>query len=255
MILDGFLLLGGGLLGSAHCIGMCGPIVVTIGGASAGAVDNLARQILHGLGRIFTYAFLGAVGGFVGLEAARRLSSALAIQPLLAIVAGLFLCYQGARALGWRGLGASAAPSASACQLAGLLGGLTRQPGRTNALILGVLNGFLPCGLVYAFLSLAISTGDVFKGMLVMTLFGLGTLPALVLTGCGGALLAPARRHQLLRGAACLVIVTGFVALGRGTLGLIDPERPAAAACPFCEVAESSSQGESAFIPLGLRRK
>lgn len=253
MILDGLLLVGGGLLGSAHCIGMCGPIVVTIGGASAGPVDNLARQLLHGLGRIFTYAFLGAVGGFIGVEAARRLSSAIAVQPLLAVVAGLLLCYQGARALGWRGLGVPAATGT--CPLAGLLGGFTRQPGRMNALVLGVLNGYLPCGLVYAFLSLAISTGDVFKGMLVMALFGVGTMPALVLTGCGGSLLRPARRQQLLRVAACLVVVTGLVALGRGTLGLIDPERPGAAACPFCEVGATTGQGALAPFPRGLLRK
>lgn len=79
-----------------------------------------------------------------------------------------------------------------------------------------MLNGFLPCGLVYAFLALAVNTDRMMGGMLMMIGFGFGTMPAMIGIGCGARLLSHAARHAVIRIAACFVIVLGVTTIARG---------------------------------------
>ena len=78
----------GGLLGSAHCVGMCGGFALLIGSGARSARANLARQIVYSLGRIFTYSACGAAVGYAGLRLSDDLPSVVNAQALLAIVAG-----------------------------------------------------------------------------------------------------------------------------------------------------------------------
>jgi sulfite exporter TauE/SafE len=93
-----------------------------------------------------------------------------------------------------------------------------RAPNLASVFVGGLLNGLLPCGLVYAYLALAASAGNLFTGAAVMALFGLGTLPALILTGMTGSLLSHLWRQRIFRIAACCMILTGILALGRGAV-------------------------------------
>ena len=88
------LVLLGGLLGSSHCIGMCGGFAVAIGYGADRVLSNVARQVTWSSGRVFTYTFGGAVAGFAGAQAGNRFSFT-SMQGVLALLAGVLLIVQG----------------------------------------------------------------------------------------------------------------------------------------------------------------
>ena len=97
----------------------------------------------------------------------------------------------------------------------------------------GVFTGMLPCGLVYALLGMAASQGELLHGALVMTAFGLGTVPAMVTLGSGAQLISPRNRQRLLRVAAACVVLTGILTIGRG-VAFWQAGANVAEACPLC---------------------
>src|SRR5258708_1053320 len=117
-----------------------------------------------------------------------------------------------------------------ACLTPGLFAGVLSARTELHVFLAGILNGLLPCGLVYAYLALATSTGSMLMGMLQMTTFGLGTLPIMVLTGCGASLFSLAGRRRLLRTAAWCVVLTGALSIARGYEFLVSPT----GGCPAC---------------------
>jgi sulfite exporter TauE/SafE len=235
----------GGLLGSAHCVGMCGGFAVLIGGEARGIGGNLTRQVLYSLGRIFTYSVLGGGLGYAGLRLAATLPPVVRAQSMLALLAGALLIVAGLSAAGvvprrlparWlRGTNhrASHAP-APACLSAGLLGTFLRAPGWGHVFLAGVFTGFLPCGLVYGFLALACSTASLAGGAATMAAFGLGTVPLMVLTGASASLLSIVARRRLLRLAAWCVVVVGVVSLSRGVAAMSAADDANGPACPLC---------------------
>ncbi|HVA45579.1 MAG TPA: sulfite exporter TauE/SafE family protein [Pirellulales bacterium] len=223
----------GGLLGSSHCVGMCGGFAISIGAASANWRVNLARQLVYSLGRIFTYSSAGAMAGYGGWRLARSLPPLVHAQSWLAVLAGVLLVIQGLAASGlWRRVLSHG--KHHSCLSAGLFAPFLTAPRLTNVFLAGVLNGLLPCGLVYAYLALATSTESMLSGLTHMFLFGLGTLPIMVLAGCGGSLLSLAGRRRLLHLAACCVIITGGLSISRGVAFLQRDAQVAAASCPAC---------------------
>src|SRR3990172_8756063 len=85
----------GGLLGSSHCIGMCGPLALALGVQQSKLHENLGRQLLFSVGRITTYGFLGALAGASGWWLAERPQTLVNVQSLLSILAGLTLVWLG----------------------------------------------------------------------------------------------------------------------------------------------------------------
>lgn len=231
-MIEGTLIFLGGFLGSAHCVGMCGGFAVLLASQRRGIGANLVRQAVYSLGRIGTYAFAGAVAGFLGwqiLTAFRALNQSHAV---LAVAAGSLLLGQGLIALGWF-------PAwrpwrmRPVCLQSGAWFQLFHSPQLRRVFVAGMLNGFLPCGLVYAYLALAGSAGTLWGGLSTMILFGLGTVPALVLVSCGGSLLGITLRRQLFRVAAIGVMLTGGLSIARGINefragGTTEPS------CPYC---------------------
>jgi len=206
-----------GLLGSAHCVGMCGGFVVLLGvGDRRGA---LRRQGAYFMGKTAAYAALGALagaaGGLLG-DALRAFSGALGVGlGVLLVLAGLAVC----------GVAWGRAPRASrlVAHLGPAVGRLVGS-GRTPALVaLGALNGLLPCGLVYAMLARAASTGSAATGALTLAVFGLATVPALAATGLAGVRLRPERRLLFQRVAGVLVVAMGLLTATRGALALAEP--------------------------------
>lgn len=224
----------GGLLGSSHCIGMCGPLALALGTNQSKLRDNLLRQLVFSAGRIFTYGFGGAAAAFTGWWLASRPLPLINMQAVLSIVAGVSLVLLGLStagvlpALSIRWL--SAPPCTSARWIKTLLTGR----GPVSALLAGVFTGFIPCGLVYAFLAYAASTGSVFRGWLTMVAFGLGTVPLMVLAGVGGTALSLSARTRALRIAAWCVVLTGVISIARGAGYLGWVGEVTAASCPFC---------------------
>lgn len=237
----------GGLLGSAHCIGMCGGFALTLGSAAPTWRANLARQLLFGFGRIFTYAALGAAAGYGGLRLA-HLAPLANVQSWLALTAGLLLLWQGLATLGLLPKRRTTFASKRVCVRPGLLPSLLRTRGGTAALASGVMTGLLPCGLVYAFLALAVSSGTMLGGMAVMTVFGAGTVPLLTLFGLGTSLVVLSFRQRMLRAAAWCVVLTGALSVVRGAgVFTAKPSADAPPACPFCshQAADSAARIEN----------
>ncbi len=221
----------GGLLGSAHCVGMCGGYAVALGSTARRAAAALHRQFAYSAGRICTYAFGGVVVGQAGSELARALPGAVPAQAILAVLAGCLLVWQGLAAAGVvkrRGVGPGG------CLGAPLLAPLLRGPGVGSAFLAGVFTGFLPCGLVYAYLAAAAGGGSAWGGAARMAAFGLGTSPALILMGVGAGLLSLRARQRVLRAAAVCVILTGLVSIGRGAGYLPAGGWLSAPGCPAC---------------------
>jgi hypothetical protein len=201
-----------GFLSSAHCVGMCGGFAAAIGASDRAIMPVLARQLVYNLGRVFTYAFLGACGGFAGLYLSRFNSALITVQQLFSGAAGVTMLLVGVSLLGLR-----AVPRARLERLTSLFAPLFSHflNARGGFFLAGLANGFLPCGLVYAFLALAVATGSVAEGMLTMTFFGAGTVPAMVLIGLGSALLNRTVRLRVMRLAACFIIIAGAVTITR----------------------------------------
>lgn len=226
----------GGLLGSAHCIGMCGGFAVTIGLSAAGVMANLRRQLIYSAGRIFTYSFLGIGAGYTGLWVANRASVWINAQAALCVLAGLLLTGQGLLALGLvpRRFSSTRSSGGSLCLARSFVGPFLASSRSTDVLLAGVLTGFLPCGLVYGFLALASSSASISSGLIIMMLFGAGTAPLMILAGAGASLLSYARRQSLLRISAVCVCLTGVVSIARGVLFLQIWSVPEVARCVFC---------------------
>jgi len=234
------LLLTAGILGSSHCIGMCGPFALTIGSNAPTWRQNLARQLVYSVGRIFTYSVLGAIAGFCAYRLSAYSVGLLNVASALAIVAGLFLIYEGLRAAGWirrRSLATHQGPCLGGTFLATFL----NSPNFGGYFLAGVFTGFLPCGLVYGVLAFAATTQDVWWGAIAMATFGVGTVPVMVATGGAGSLISLATRRRLFRVAAYCLIATGAISVARGAGFVEIPGWVEPTGCPMCESAEEAS--------------
>jgi uncharacterized protein len=233
-VLDLPLIFLGGLLGSSHCIGMCGGFALSIGGTAPSLAHNLRRQAVYSCGRIFTYVCGGALAGYGGMRLADRASEWVNVAACLAVAAGLLLVWQGLLAAGVLRRRVPAA-SVMPCLGGSLLATFLRSPGLRHIFLAGLFTGLLPCGLVYAYLALASSTRGLLLGVATMALFGLGTVPLMVLAGASGSLLSLAARRRLLQVAAWCVVATGCLAIARGLGFLHVAGIWIAAGCPYCQ--------------------
>lgn len=177
---DYILLFSAGLFGALHCIGMCGGLIMACGMKfGGGAIFSLA----YNAGRVLSYAILGAVMGFLGkaLIAAGLFGK---FQGLMPLIAGIFMILIGLDLLGYapggvKKITAGLLPRAISARFIG------DQLKRTDPspFILGIFNGLIPCGLLFAVGVKAASTADPVHGILTMMAFGVGTFPALLLVG------------------------------------------------------------------------
>jgi sulfite exporter TauE/SafE len=216
----GILLLSGFLGSLGHCLGMCGPLVVMVGVQlrARGLAGTPYHLLYHGT-RIVVYALLGAIVGGVGslLGMGSRLSLVAGIVSLLL---GLIVVLFGLGYLGWLPLGRL---EKTGDWMNRAMGRAFQRGGLLGVALLGALNGLLPCGLVYSALLIAASIGGSLSGALGMTLFGVGTIPALLIVGVGAGALSVRVRQTLTRVAGILIIVAGLQLALRGlaTLGAV----------------------------------
>ena len=240
-----FLIVLGGFLGSSHCLGMCGGFAAIIGMRTSTFWGNFKSQMVYSFGRITSYASLGGLAGFTGRSLSRTFPQTMNIPAILSVLAGLFLVYEGLNATGiWRGR--IKGPSTAGCMMAPIFSTFLRQPGTANTYLAGLVTGLLPCGLVYAFISLAGSSADLLQGMWIMAAFGSGTIPLMVATGCGFSLLSWKSRQRLWKVAAWSVLLTGLLTLYRGIGFFQTAPSTDSPSCPFC--AEGKTQ--SPVIPI-----
>lgn len=225
-----------GLLGGTHCFGMCGGIVAALSGGAGGRSGIVGTRwsllFAYNGGRIASYVLAGAlVGGLAGLlgqtgGALAGLNGQWSLRLLLLVFANLLLVAMGLYLMGLPQL-------LLPLERGGSLLWRRLQPlGRrflpaqrvAQALPLGLVWGWLPCGLVYSALAMALASGSVAGGAAVMLAFGLGTLPNLLLAGVFAAQLGRLTRRPAVR------IAAGGVVLGFGLHGLFGAWRLAQAA-------------------------
>lgn len=212
-----FLLLAAGLLaGFSHCMGMCGPLVTTLIIRPQSTNRYTSTPLIsYQVGRLTTYVVLGAIMGTAG-SVVRVNVVGSGWQGDLSILIGGLMLLTGLSLWGvlpWlrRLEGAKFAHR--------VLGGM-RRLFRSNHPVapfaLGLLNGLLPCGAVYALAFVAATSGDPVRGAMIMLAFGLGTLPAMLGVSWLVSRLAPGLRSHLYRFAAALVLIVGVQLTLRG---------------------------------------
>jgi len=223
-----------GVLGSAHCIGMCGSIAATVSLGAGRIRSAVFRQLAWSTGRIVTDCFPGVLISAVGAKRLRLQGQTVWLQSVFAIVAGVLMMLQGIHAAGWISFRIRRKATAP-CLTRSVFAQFFSGGSATGAFVAGLLTGFLPCGLVYSFLALAASSGHVARGVLIMRAFGLGTIHVMVVTGAGLSLATMNVRRKLIQLAAVSVLVTGIMTTTRGITFAIDSHtKPATAACPLC---------------------
>lgn len=188
------------VLGSVHCLAMCGPLVGLHGGGR-----SLRLAFTHAAGRLVTYAAFGAGAGAVGsaIDVAGRLGH---VQRAATLLSGALIVVWGVK-LAYSRPHAQAKPGANAFGTA-LVKLRSRRPAR-RAVLLGMLTGLVPCGWLWAFVVTAAGTGSIAGGALVMTAFWLGTVPAMV----GAAASLGWLRARVPKVTACALVVLGLGAL------------------------------------------
>ncbi len=200
-----------GMAGSAHCVGMCGPIALAVPSPGTGWRARLVSTLILNSGRVGTYALLGAAFGMfgAGLELA-------GLQQVVSIAAGAVLLLS----VVVPGAVERWSPASRTAILIGRLrGALARNLKRTapEALFLtGALNGLLPCGLVYASAIGAATMATAQQGALFMALFGAGTLPALIALRMSGSMLGINGRAWLRRASPVVVSAMAVLLILRG---------------------------------------
>lgn len=212
---DYLVLLLMGLLGTGHCIGMCGPFVLAASAGGGGVAGVVSRNLAYQLGKTLTYVFLAVlfslVGGWVGGQGALPW-----LQNTMSVVVGLGMIALGlAYALEVR-LSAGALRWVDGSRWCGAVGAVLRAPTWWRSMLIGWLNGFLPCGLSLMALVYAAGFGSVAGAAAGAALFGAATLPGLLLVALFGMKLLQTHRRRLLRLAGATLVAMGAITIVRG---------------------------------------
>jgi len=216
------------LLGSTHCVGMCGPLAMWASGLGDGVPRGsvLRLMTLYHLGRLMTYLIAGAIAGGLG-SLVEIGGSALGVQLLAARIVGGAMIFIGVFKLlsfaginPWHGGAASTGdlrPSLLTRMVAAARPTINRLALPVRATVAGLLTTLLPCGWLYLFALVAAGTGDIAAGATVMGAFWIGTVPALTALVAGSMMLSQKMIRAVPVIAAVLLIVAGgYTAAGRG---------------------------------------
>jgi hypothetical protein len=202
-----------GVLGSAHCFGMCGGIsgLFAVNASVSSMRTQVPKAVMYNLGRILSYAILGGAVALLGKTTVAFIPNITApvrlASGILIILVGLQLAF------GWRILAPLESAGAKLWnRIAPTAKGLVPVETATQALGLGLIWGWLPCGLVYSVLLLAATTTEPASGALVMAAFGLGTMPAMLATGLSASKLAQFMSGKRL-GAGLLIVLLGLATI------------------------------------------
>lgn len=203
-----------GLFGSGHCLGMCGGFALAVAAPASNWKGVLARHLVYQAGKSLTYLFLAIIVA-TGTGLLSRLTWFSGIQVALAVLVGAIMIVIGLaqvfefRMTSWW---VRWVEPTAACRA---LGRLTGSSSLLSAFAVGWLNGFLPCGLVLAALFYLASFRSVLDAALGAVVFGLGTVPGLLLLGVFSRSIGIEHRRRLLRWAGLLIIIFGVVTVVR----------------------------------------
>ncbi|HQW83563.1 MAG TPA: sulfite exporter TauE/SafE family protein, partial [Ferruginibacter sp.] len=163
-----------GMLGSFHCVGMCGPLALSLPLSNNGFFAKFSGAILYNAGRIVTYSFFGLIFGLVGKSFAL-----FGFQQWLSIIMGVLIMFFIILPKRSKVFSTTNGTIRFFEKLRGYLGRLFTQKNNSSLFSIGLLNGLLPCGLVYMAVAGSVATADVLNSVLFMAFFGLGTVPVM----------------------------------------------------------------------------
>lgn len=202
-----------GLISSMHCLGMCGPLIVAMPLQHQTLTGRAINGLLYHAGRITTYVLAGVAAGLLG----SAFFAGVAQQKLSMIMGALMLIYVLFSWMGKKqGLIWSLAVSEFFWSLRQQLAGWAPLKNNKSVFVLGLLNGLLPCGVVYLALSSAIAAGSTFGGALYMLFFGLGTAPALLLLGLIGGAFQVQWKNKFRRAVPTMITTMAVLLILRG---------------------------------------
>jgi len=206
-----------GLLGSMHCIGMCGGFVAMYSLKKTDPRMSLVNHVLYNLGRITTYALLGGLLGSLGSFAAYA-GELRGIPGAVLLIAGMLMVLMGLNLSGILGKGGlfELDDAAGSNLFRAVFRNIVALDSAWGIFLLGLLLGFLPCGLLYPVLMIAASGNDPVSGMLLMIVFGLSTVPALLSFGVLMTHVSSRVRNILFRSAGVIVVLIGIRTVLRG---------------------------------------
>ena len=206
-----------GFIGSFHCVGMCGPIAIALPLKNQNWFSKIVSGLVYNSGRIITYGLMGLIFGLMG----RGLQLA-GFQRWTSIILGALLIITAVYPLIFK----------QKIQIESLFTGYTyRLIGRLKKLFstrsffslfsIGLLNGLLPCGLVYVALTGAINTNSVLKGILYMVEFGVGTVGLMLAVSLSGSVVSINFRNKIRKAVPYFVVILGLMFILRGmSLGI-----------------------------------
>jgi hypothetical protein len=201
-----------GALGSFHCIGMCGPIALSVPMSGKRGVAGILRALAYNLGRIITYSVLGLLVGFVGKQIMfGSFQQALSIAVGVLILAFLILP---------KAITKKVDPTSKFAQLflklKGTFQGVFRSKSPIGPLALGLVNGLLPCGLVYVGLAGALAMADPVTSAAFMAAFGLGTVPVMISVILAGDFISVQWRSKIRKLMPVMFAIMGVLFILRG---------------------------------------
>ena len=212
MLVSAFIL---GLLGSFHCVGMCGPIAFMLPVDRSNTFKKITQIAIYHFGRLLAYSIIGLVFGLIGKSLyifgfQQQLTIIIGVLMILVVLIPqqTFNKYNFSRPV-YRLIS----------KVKSALGSAMKKKTMDTFLTIGFLNGFLPCGLVYMALFAAIAGGNAINGILYMAVFGLGTIPLMTTTIYFSQFLKGKARQRIQKAIPVFVILIGALFILRG-LGL-----------------------------------
>lgn len=220
-----FAALGLGFASGFHCLGMCGPIALSLGLSKKQQVNFHLQNLTYQLGRILTYSFLGAIVGIVGEG-----FQLAGFQKYISILAGILLITMALFSFGGDFTSKIPAISNALLKVKINLGKLLRKTDYSSRFLTGVLNGFLPCGMVYMALTASLAAGGIWQSSTFMVFFGLGTFPFMFAAVLFGNILNATVRNKILKIVPVFMLILGTLFILRGMeLGIpyVSPKKEA----------------------------
>ncbi len=201
-----------GLLGSFHCIGMCGPIAFILPLNRENKLKKTTQISLYHFGRLLTYSFIGFIFGLIGkglylIGFQQRISILIGIVMIIIVLIPIriFNKYNFSKPL-----------YSTVGKVKSNLGKLLKKKSNKAIFTIGILNGFLPCGMVYMALVGSIATSNASIGSLYMFIFGLGTIPLMTVAVYLGNILSISIRNKIQKVIPVFVVMIGILFILRG---------------------------------------
>lgn len=201
-----------GVVGSTHCIGMCGPIALALPLGKSSGLKRVFGVLLYNLGRIATYALFGTIFGILGKSfyiagVQRQLSVFLGVLILVGLFVPYVLTKKNKITAWWYKIFGGLYQEMSI---------LLKNGSFISLFVIGFINGFLPCGLVYLALAGALAQTEIIDGMLFMLMFGLGTIPAMFAVAWMSRFISLEIRNKIKRLTPYLIAFFALLLIFRG---------------------------------------